>query len=211
MNINGHPPASVFQPNTIPNLNLVSFNVNGLGQAGKRSVVFNSLKQLKCISLLQEIHCIKKDETRWENNWDGKIFFSNGSINNKGVAILIPSNIDFELCEKKCDDEGRMLIVKLKIQSNTYVLFNIYAPTQDGHKLEQNIFINKFKLELSPFTNENILIGGDFNFCMDSKLDNMDSMSNRNDNPIYRKDICALLESMDLTDCFRNIYPNLRR
>ncbi len=98
-----------------------------------------------------------------------------------------------------------MLIVKLKIQLNTYVLCNRYAPTQD-HKLDQNIFINKFKLELSPFTNENILIGGDFNFCMDSKLDRMDGMSKRNDNLIYRKEICALLESMDLTDCFKNIY-----
>ncbi len=115
MNINGHPPASVFQPNTIANLTLLSFNVNGLGQAGKRSVVFNKLKQLKCISLLQETHCIKKDETLWENNWDGKIVFSNGSSNRKGVAILIPSNIEFELCEQKCDDEGRMLIVKLNI------------------------------------------------------------------------------------------------
>ncbi len=76
-----------------------------------------------------------------------------------------------------------MLIVKLKIQSNTYILYNIYAPTQD-HKLEQNIFIKKFKLELTPFTNETILIGGVFNFCMDSKLNIMDSMSNRNDNLI---------------------------
>ncbi len=36
-------------------------------------------------------------------------------------------------------------------------------------------------------------------------------MSNRNDNLTYRKEICALLDSMDLTDYFRNIYPNLRR
>ncbi len=54
-----------------------------------------------------------------------------------------------------------MLILKLKILSNTYVLCNIYAPTQD-HKLEQNDFIHKFKKELSYFANENILI--DFNF-----------------------------------------------
>ncbi len=103
-NINSNikcPAASVFQPNTIPNLNLVSFNVNGLDQAGMRSVVFNKLKQLKCISLLQETHCIKKDVKLWEDNWDGNIFFSNGSINSKGVAIVIPSNIDFELCEKQ--------------------------------------------------------------------------------------------------------------
>ncbi len=139
-----------------------------------------------------------------------KNIFSNGSSNSKGVAILILNNINFELCNNKCDNEGRMLIVKLKIQSNTYVLCYIYAPTQD-HKLEQNDFIQNFKTELSYFANENILIHGDFNFYMDPQIDKMDSMSNRNDNPTYRKEISALLESMDLTDCFRNIYPNLRR
>ncbi len=46
---------------------------------------------------------------------------------------------------------------------------------------------------------------------MDPQLDKMDSMGNRNDNPNYRKIICALLESMYLTGCFRNIYPNLRQ
>ncbi len=49
------------------------------------------------------------------------------------------------------------------------------------------------------------------NFYIDPQIDKMDSMSNRNDNLTYRKEICALLESMDLTDCFRNIYPDLRR
>ncbi len=39
----------------------------------------------------------------------------------------------------------------------------------------------------------------------------MDSISNRNDNPISRKGICAILEFMDLIDCFRNIYTNLGR
>ncbi len=34
-------------------------------------------------------------------------------------------------------------------------------------------------------------------------------MSNINDNPTYITEICALLDSTDLTDCFRNIHPNL--
>ncbi len=68
---------------------------------------------------------------------------------------------------------------------------------------------NKFKIELTSFTNENILIGVDVNFYMDPKFKKMESITNGN--PIYIKEICAFLESMNLTDCFRNIYPNLRR
>ncbi len=63
----------------------------------------------------------------------------------------------------------------------------------------------------APFMNENILLEGDFNFYLNPKLDKLDNMSNMNDNPIYRNEIIALIESMCLNDCFRNLYPNLRR
>ncbi len=53
-------------------------------------------------------------------------YFSNGSSNSKGVAILFPNNIIFELCDKKYDNEGRMLIVKLKIQSNLILPMKIF-------------------------------------------------------------------------------------
>ncbi len=41
-----------------------------------------------------------------------KDIFSNDTSNSSGVAILLPSNIDFELCEKKCDNESRLLLLK---------------------------------------------------------------------------------------------------
>ncbi len=36
-------------------------------------------------------------------------------------------------------------------------------------------------------------------------------MSNKSDNPVYRKEIFALLESMKLTDAWRDLNPNSRR
>ncbi len=36
-------------------------------------------------------------------------------------------------------------------------------------------------------------------------------MSNKSDNPVYRKEILALLESMILTDAWRDLNPNSRR
>ncbi len=42
-----------------PCLTLVSFNANGLGQDSKRKLVFNKLKSLDLIILLQETHSIK--------------------------------------------------------------------------------------------------------------------------------------------------------
>ncbi len=42
-----------------PSINLVSFNANGLGQDSKRKLVFDKLKSLDSIILLQETHCNK--------------------------------------------------------------------------------------------------------------------------------------------------------
>ncbi len=39
----------------------------------------------------------------------------------------------------------------------------------------------------------------------------MDNMMNRQDNPVFRKQINSVLESMNLTDCFRDLYPPLGR
>ncbi len=46
---------------------------------------------------------------------------------------------------------------------------------------------------------------------MNPKLDKMDNMMNRQDNPVYKKQVNSLLEPMNLTDCFRDLYPSLRR
>ncbi len=105
-------------------INLVSFNVNGLGQEAKRKSVFEKLKKLDCISFLQETFSTKNIETRWKDEWGGEILFNHGASNSRGVAIFFPKNIDFELCEKITDNEGRLLIAKVKFNSMIYTLCN---------------------------------------------------------------------------------------
>jgi exonuclease III len=181
-----------------------------MGRAGKRDIVLNKFKKLNSIILLQETHSTTHLEKAWEETWKGKMYFSHRDSQSRGVAILFPEGFDFELCEQKIDLEGRMIIIKVKIESNYYVICNIYAPCQ-GFKLDQNNFILKIKNELAPFMNDNIVLGGDFNFYTNPKLDKLDSMSNKNDNPFYRAEVKVLLESMNLTDCFRDLHENLRR
>ncbi len=104
------------------------------------------------------------------------------------------------------------LTVTFKSENTVKCLFSVYymyAPTQD-YQFYQNNFSNKINEELTPFANESILLWGDFNFYMQPKLDKMDSMSNRYDNFIYSKDMHALLECMNLTNCFRDLHPKLR-
>ncbi len=55
------------------------------------------------------------------------------------------------------------------------------------------------------------MLGGDFNFYMDPKLEKLDSMSNKSDNPIYRKEILSLIEVFNPSDCWRDLNPTTRR
>ncbi len=79
---------------------IIFFNVNGLRKESKRSVILNKLKQFDSMVYLQETHFTKNDEKAWEDKWVVKILFSYSTSNNTGLAILIPSNIDFEFYEK---------------------------------------------------------------------------------------------------------------
>ena len=205
-----YPHLSHIITNTSKNtLNLVSFNTNGLGQARKRSIIFNKLKPLNSITLLQETHCTKAIEKSWENEWGWKIYFSNGSSSSTGVATLFPPNFEFVLCDKWCDFQGRILILKIKINEEYYVICNVYAPTQD-HRSDQINFAIQLKNALAPFSLDKILIGGDLNFTS-SKLDKLDTMSSKNENLVYKKQVFAIMESMDLCDSFRELYPEKRR
>ena len=60
---------------------------------------------------------------------------------------------------------------------------------------------------LSSYEGENLLVGGDFNLYIDPKINKLDSMSNKNDNPTYRSDLISLLDSLNLEDAWRNFLP----
>ncbi len=59
-------------------------------------------------------------------------------------------NVNFEICGKKSDSFGRLLILKIKIDENVYVLCNVYAPTQDHKRDQINFLIDvKFFIHIS--------------------------------------------------------------
>ncbi len=110
--------------------------------------------------------------------------------------------------QQKSDSNGRLLILKTKIDENLYVLCNVCAPTQD-HKRDQINFLIDAKNSLSTYENENILLGGDFNLNLNPKLDKIDSMSNKNDNIVYRKEMLSLLDSMNLSEIYILTYEGI--
>ena len=82
-------------------LQMMSLNANGLRNGVKRRSLFNWLKQFhngkSKITFLQETHADKKVEKAWENEWGGEVLFANSTSGSKGIAILLPINMEYKV------------------------------------------------------------------------------------------------------------------
>lgn len=80
------------------NLQIISLNVRGLRNAGKRKAIFSYLKNQKAsIFCLQETFSIKGDEKTWTSEWGGKILFSHGTEHTRGVCVMVNPNSLFRV------------------------------------------------------------------------------------------------------------------
>ena len=138
-----------------------SFNSRGLRDKTKRQQIFHWLKTSYFgITFLQETHSIETDENTWKSEWGGKIFYSNGTSNSRGVAILIPDSlaIDIKIISECKDQTGRILVIDCKIEGLPLTLVNIYAPTRD--RLAQQItFLAELRDILQNLASKNLIIG----------------------------------------------------
>ena len=120
---------------------------------------------------LKEPHSKKETEVQWENEWGGEILFSHGSPNSCGRAILIRNNTNYSVLSTTRDPLGRFIILKIQIDDKVYVLVNIYAPNKDKDLIQ---FFRKLHglLQMEDLdSEENIILGGDFNCPLNPALD----------------------------------------
>ena len=76
---------------------------------------------------------------------------------------------------EKCikDENGRFIILDLKVENSHFILVNIYAPNDSTQQVK---FFKDLQGLLAPFSGENIIIGGDFN-CPLTSADKMGGRS----------------------------------
>jgi exonuclease III len=157
------------------NITMFSLNANGLGEETKREAVLKKLNSNgKGIYLIQETHSTEHTESGWESSWGNKnIYFSHGTSNKRGVAILV-NEYDLTIKQVLKDSEGRFVIIDFILDNISYTIGNIYAPTRDKENLQMETF-KTFCLKLEICSLENTLLGGDFNLYLNLKLDKLDS------------------------------------
>ena len=189
-------------------LSLNSFNCRGLGNSIKRRSIFQWLKTYHHgITLLQETHSTESSENSWRREWGGDIVFSHGSSSARGVAILFPKGLDYSLNTSVIDLNGRFILLDIKTDDWELLLCNVYFPTKDK-QTEQLDFINYITNQLIEFSDKNIILGGDFNLCLDSSLDKFGGDQIKNTNVQHIETLC---EDYNLNDIWRTLNPDTKR
>jgi exonuclease III len=147
-------------------LNLLSLNVRGLGSCAKKSSLFHWLRKYHDVQnkivFLQETHMTKEKESKWNNIWPGKRIFANGTSRSKGVAILLPQFMDYNILSTILDPGGRYIALKIEIEGSLYSLINGYAPTADRLD-EQMVWLDSILDILEGLGDTKIIFGGDIN------------------------------------------------
>ena len=149
-------------------LKCASFNVNDCGKTQpKRKSIFYFLKQKNYdIIFLQETHSCFNDEKLWQYEWGGKLFFSHGENNSKGVTILIKQSLKIAFGNVNIDPIGRYCFAEIKINNKSLVIGSIYASTKD----EPAFFDSLFSV-ITNFSHTDLILAGDWNVVLNDTLD----------------------------------------
>ena len=112
----------------------------------------------------------------------------------------MPSYLDIKVNKVECDNDGRLIVLTVTVEENELVLGNIYAPTKDK-VVQQNSFITYLNSIIETYSDKNMLIGGDFNVCLDPELDKSGGkLENRS---CYCKNLINLIDQYSLIDIWR--------
>ena len=119
---------------------LLSLNVRGIWNNGKKMTIFNWLNTHtsdQAIIFLQETHSERSDENLWTTQFGcEKIFHSHRQCNARGVLIGVGKNLDFKLEDICSDNEGSFLILKCTIQDTPFLLVNIYNANYEHEQVK---------------------------------------------------------------------------
>lgn len=192
-------------------LKVASINVNGLRAQGKHGIskrrkLFTWVKQLNFdIILLQETHSSATDSNRWINEWGGLGCFSHGDNKSRGVGVLLKPNTGLGIGQIFSDKNGRFITLEVYFNGSSITIGNFYGPNNDNTRA-----IKEFLLKIDEYENATVIVGGDFNFCLDV-LKDRESTAKRIANNDKCKDILKkYMAENELVDLWRVLNPQKR-
>ena len=188
------------------NLIVHSLNINGFRSTLKQRYIQQYVQS-------QQIDILNIQETFVDNYFLSKkielmldlrkrCIWSYGSDNSRGVVTLF-INTSIEIEHFHADFDGRLVYVDFTYNESKYRIVNVYAPNQSQ---DRNTYLDR----LTPYlvTARHLILNGDFNFVLDSKLDKVGG--NLNKGTVGSKIFKNIIDKHKLIDAFRYLHPNKR-
>ena len=144
----------------------------------------------------------KNDETAIRNQWRGDCILNSFASNLRGVAISLRNDFEYKILNTKKNDCGNLLGVD--IEGKNITLINIYGPNNDTP-----LVYNKVSETIEYFNNQSIILTGDYNLVQNQRLDIYNYVGINN--PKAKDQVLDMIEIYNLTDPFRELYPDLKR
>ena len=183
-----------------------SYNCNGLNNFKKRKDVFEYLHQQNCnIYFLQETHWKTQTENFIRTNWGYNAYVCGKESNKNGVAILFNNNFECKVLNVVRDIDGCFIIMNVEMLKKKITLVNVYGPSAGDHPE----YFDKLFDHVERLGNDSVLLAGDWNCALNTKIDvrNYLSITNR---PKTRRKIHDIMNNYSLFDIFREMYPDKR-
>lgn len=151
----------------------------------------------------------------WKSEWGCEIYFTHGTSNARGVAILLPRDSDLKVLSSTPGPDGRSLVLQIEHNGVKYTLINVYAPTADEPEKEL-AFIDGIEECIQDVNPINIFMGGDLNHCINPTLDKFNRRKTKipseyNHGKVVGKRLDSLMEELQLTDAWRHANPTTRQ
>ena len=122
--------------------------------------------------------------------------------------ILVRDDLDLNLISSEIDFEGRYILLNATVQGSDFLLANIYAPNKVHEQCEFFKHLYKLIENLHVSTEQNIVIGGDYNVILNPDLDCSGGNPTKKDSVNCIQDMCL---NFDLVDIWRVRNPQCKR
>ena len=191
-----------------------TINVNGLQNKTKRDRIFTWLIEKKIdLICLQETHCTREEindwQIEWKNHGGGESEWSCGTSDSRGVGILLsenfPANYKFHV---RNENKSREINLEISTETAIYHFTNVYAPNNGTERKHFfNSLHNSFEFSDDSIDHYNLVLG-DFNCCLDKKLDRSPPHTSDDTGLKELKDIIL---RYDLNDIWRINFSDVKR
>lgn len=183
-------------------LKVISLNVNGINNVIKRKKILLEMEKEKAdIIYLQETHLDKLEHEKLKKITKSQVYYSTLNSKQRGVVTLIKPHLNFELETCQTDKEGRYVLTVGKIEGVEISFFNVYNPPDTDAE-----FMAHLIELLATKTKGVVIMAGDLNLVMNSKLDSSRNKAHRAEK--HAKLLRKACSELGLVDIWRQLNPD---